>query len=110
MRLIHSFFDQYTTDYPTIQLSSFFDDTDCQQQLAHRYSFYGGHSEEVPPVPIPNTVVKLFCADGTAWVTVWESRTPPFLISKAPVTLINIMVTGAFSVRKGPVEEKLSVN
>ena len=36
--------------------------------------FFGGHSEEVPPVPIPNTAVKLFCADGTAWETVWESR------------------------------------
>ena len=28
----------------------------------------GDHSEEVPPVPIPNTEVKLFCADGTAFV------------------------------------------
>ena len=44
--------------------------------------FYGGHSEEVPPVPIPNTAVKLFCADGTAWETVWESRSPPFFIQK----------------------------
>ena len=26
----------------------------------------GDHSEEVPPVPIPNTEVKLFSADGTA--------------------------------------------
>ena len=25
----------------------------------------GDHSEEVPPVPIPNTEVKLFSADGT---------------------------------------------
>ena len=44
--------------------------------------FFGGHSEEVPPVPIPNTAVKLFCADGTAWETVWESRSPPFFIEK----------------------------
>ena len=42
-------------------------------------SFFGGNSEEAPPVPIPNTEVKLFCADGTAWATVWESRTPPIL-------------------------------
>ena len=41
--------------------------------------FFGGNSEEAPPVPIPNTEVKLFCADGTAWATVWESRTPPIL-------------------------------
>jgi hypothetical protein len=26
----------------------------------------GGLSEEVTPDPIPNSVVKLFCADGTA--------------------------------------------
>ena len=29
------------------------------------------------PVPIPNTEVKRFCADGTAWEAVWESRTLP---------------------------------
>jgi hypothetical protein len=43
--------------------------------------FIGGHSEEDPPVPIPNTEVKLFSADGTAWVTVWESRSPPIFFS-----------------------------
>lgn len=26
----------------------------------------GAYSEEVPPVPIPNTEVKLFCGDDTA--------------------------------------------
>ena len=40
-------------------------------------SFFGGNSEEAPPVPIPNTEVKLFSADGTARETVWESRSPP---------------------------------
>ena len=29
------------------------------------------------PVPIPNTMVKTQAADGTALVTVWESRWPP---------------------------------
>ena len=38
---------------------------------------FGGHSEEAPPVPFPNTEVKLFSADGTAREAVWESRTPP---------------------------------
>jgi len=33
--------------------------------------------KEETPVPIPNTEVKLFSADGTAWVTEWESRTLP---------------------------------
>jgi hypothetical protein len=29
------------------------------------------------PGPIPNPEAKPFCADGTALVRVWESRTPP---------------------------------
>ena len=29
-------------------------------------SILGGLSEKVPPDPIPNSVVKLLCADGTA--------------------------------------------
>ena len=37
----------------------------------------GDYSKEVTPVPIPNTEVKLFSADGTARETEWESRTPP---------------------------------
>ena len=41
--------------------------------------FLGDHGEGVTPVPIPNTEVKPFSADGTAWVTVWESRTLPRL-------------------------------
>ena len=32
---------------------------------------------KVTPVPIPNTKVKLQCADGTAGVTLWESRSSP---------------------------------
>ncbi len=46
--------------------------------------FFGDHSEEAPPVPIPNTEVKLFSADGTARVTVWESRSSPILYNKSP--------------------------
>jgi hypothetical protein len=37
----------------------------------------GGDSEEATPVPIPNTVVKLLSADGTARAIAWESRSPP---------------------------------
>ncbi len=47
-------------------------------------AIFGGHSEEVTPVPIPNTEVKLFSADGTAWETMWESRSPPFFLYQAP--------------------------
>ena len=39
--------------------------------------FSGDHSSEVPPDPIPNSEVKLASADGTARVTMWESRTSP---------------------------------
>jgi hypothetical protein len=39
--------------------------------------FLGDHGGGETPVPIPNTEVKPFSADGTAWVTVWESRTLP---------------------------------
>ena len=35
----------------------------------------GDYSEEDPPVPIPNTVVKLLSADDTWGVTPWEIRT-----------------------------------
>ncbi len=47
--------------------------------LTNIREFLGDHSEGETPVPIPNTEVKLFSADGTAWVTVWESRTLPRL-------------------------------
>ena len=47
--------------------------------LSHLGVSGGGYSNEATPVPIPNTVVKLVYADGTAWATVWESRSPPSL-------------------------------
>ena len=37
----------------------------------------GGNGEGVPPVPIPNTEVKTFSADGTWLDTARESRSPP---------------------------------
>ena len=46
--------------------------------------FPGGHRSRVTPVPIPNTEVKPATADGTAWVTVWESRSLPGLFSQGP--------------------------
>ena len=41
------------------------------------YSHCGDDSVEDPPVPIPNTEVKLNCVDGTWRVTARESRTLP---------------------------------
>ncbi len=47
--------------------------------------FLGGYAEGVTPVPIPNTEVKPLRVDGTAWVAMWESRSPPgILFKKAP--------------------------
>src|SRR5262245_29760159 len=43
--------------------------------------FPGGNRSRVTPVPIPNTEVKPATADGTARVTVWESRSLPGLFS-----------------------------
>ena len=46
------------------------------------YIMSGDYSNEVTPVPIPNTEVKLICADGTAGY-LWESRSSPdFFIYK----------------------------
>ncbi len=43
------------------------------KQSRHSGGSFGGAT----PVPIPNTEVKPASADGTARVTVWESRSPP---------------------------------
>ena len=44
-------------------------------ELRTSFEFFpGGYTEEVTPVPIPNTEVKLRWADGTARVSVWEIR------------------------------------
>ena len=44
-------------------------------------------SERATPVPIPNTEVKPFSADGTARAAVWESRTRPGFYLKTPPAL-----------------------
>ena len=43
----------------------------------HTHNLPGGNGGGVIPDPIPNSVVKPSSVDGTAQVTVWESRTPP---------------------------------
>ena len=52
------------------------------QLLIPDFRFSGLISEGATPVPIPNTEVKPFCADGTARAAVWESRTRPGFYSK----------------------------
>ena len=41
--------------------------------------FSGDYCEEVTPVPIPNTVVKLLNAEGTWRATAWENMSSPEL-------------------------------
>ncbi len=43
------------------------------------YKVFGGYSVGGTPVLIPNTEVKSYSADDTAWETMWESRSPPKL-------------------------------
>ena len=50
-------------------------------------TLFGGYSIGVTPVPISNTEVKPYCADDTAWETMWESRSPPKLFVKGPTTV-----------------------
>ena len=50
--------------------------------------FLGGYIVGVTPVPIPNTEVKPYGADGTAWVTVWESRTLPGINKEDPLASV----------------------
>lgn len=47
-------------------------------------TFVGDDCVEATPVPIPNTAVKLYSADGTAGVARWESTTLPALYWEAP--------------------------
>ena len=54
--------------------------------------FSGGDSREETPVPIPNTEVKPCSADGTAWATAWESRTPP--VFEEPLFLSGFFLSG----------------
>ncbi len=63
-------------------------------------SISGDNSERDTPVPIPNTEVKPFSADGTWWETAWESRSLPdfpiFLSSSmAEHSAVNRGVTGS---------------
>jgi hypothetical protein len=57
--------------------------SDLNCEIPNRKKFSGDSVGRVTPVPIPNTEVKPAGADGTARVTVWESRKSPELINKA---------------------------
>ena len=69
-------------DYCVCVCCTVFDATRC----LHPYRVWGwfvskvcvgGFSVEGTPGPVPIPVAKLDCADGTAIVGLWESKTPP---------------------------------
>ena len=60
----------------------------------------GGNDEGVPPVPIPNTEVKPFSADGTWLATARESRSSPDSIKR------ELANAGSFFMESGSEEVK----
>ena len=65
----------------------------------------GDDGVEETLLPIPNRTVKLYSVNGTAWVTVWESRTLPGNIRIfSSVGQSNRLITGRSGVRvpEGP--------
>ena len=51
----------------------------CEGWFVSNWVCVGGFSVEGTPGPVPIPVAKLDCADGTAIVGLWESKTPPTL-------------------------------
>ena len=69
------------------------------------YTISGDNGERDPPVPIPNTEVKPFSADGTWLETTWESRTLPdsMKIGLTPNGVGSFFIPSATSLRSGRV-------
>ena len=48
-----------------------------QEKQSKRHPISGDNGEGVPPVPIPNTEVKLISVENTWLATAWEDRAMP---------------------------------
>ena len=59
----------------------------CIYHLSQQLNTAGVYYDEDPPVPIPNTVVKLIYAEDTWRVTARENRSSPALYLSIPVSL-----------------------
>ena len=72
---------------------------------AKPYKISGDYGERDPPVPIPNTEVKPFSADGTWLETTWESRTLPDSMKKELTSygVGSFFISSAMSLRSGRV-------
>ena len=74
------------------------------------YLFSGDYSIGETPVPIPNTEVKPYCADGTALETGWESRSLPGTIHRTPATICGGFVFNLSSMKLVVTCSLLSLN
>ena len=70
-----------------------------QSKLNHIHRLFGGDSEKDPPVPIPNTEVKLLSAESTCLDTDRKDRTPPNFYSSLAQSVepaaVNRVVVGS---------------
>ena len=66
----------------------------------------GDDAVRVTPVPIPNTKVKSYRADGTAGETLWESRKLPGLYSAVAQWWSTRLLTDRLEVRALSAEPK----
>ena len=64
-------------DYCVCVCCTVFDTTHPLGVVVVSWVCVGGFSVEGTPGPVPIPVAKLDCADGTAIVGLWESKTPP---------------------------------
>ena len=70
---------QKIRDYRVCVCCTVFDTTHPLGWFVSNWVCVGGFSVEGTPGPVPIPVAKLDCADGTAIVGLWESKTPPTL-------------------------------
>ena len=68
---------QKIRDYRVCVCCTVFDTTHPLGVVVVKWVCVGGFSVEGTPGPVPIPVAKLDCADGTAIVGLWESKTPP---------------------------------
>ncbi len=61
----------------------------CYLVLREHSQWFGGDSEEVTPVPMPNTEVKLFSADGSRGF-------PPVRVGRRQAILTQFMMNWVF--------------
>ena len=72
------------------------------QHLKRDEKSSGGYGGGETPVPIPNTAVKPSSADGTAWGTVWESRSPPGHLLSRSYRAALFFVCAGHGAQRGP--------